>query len=255
MDISFAAAINDRSILRKNLESSCVFDNDRRILNLYENRNSASTAYIEGINDSASDYMIFAHQDVYLPAPWIDRLKIAIAHLNRTDQRWAVLGVVGVTADNEHVGRAWSSGIGRVIGRPLDRPVEVVSVDEMVIVLRRQSGCMFDPDLPGFHLYGTDIVQIARSQGGTAYVADLPVVHNSRPVVDLDRGFTSAYRYMRNKWASRLPINTLIVPVARSMIPLYRARARLIWTRKSRLQKAVDPSQDPRMIAEMVGFE
>ncbi len=255
MDISFAAAVNDRAVLGKNLQASCLFENDNNILNLYENRVSASAAYLEGMDASGSGYIVFVHQDVYLPKSWIGRLESAIGHLNSKDPRWAVLGAVGVTADSRHVGRAWSSGIGRVIGRPLDQPVKVVSIDEMVIVLRRQSGSRFDAGLPGFHLYGTDIVQTAASQGGTAYVADIPVIHNSRPVVDLDRGFVAAYRYMRDKWASRLPIDTLIVPITRSMIPLYRARARLIWTRKRRLQRATDPSRDPRAIAETVGFE
>ena len=42
------------------------------------------------------------------------------------------------------------------------------SFDELLIVLRRDSGLRFDEGLPGWHMYGTDIVQTARARLGRA---------------------------------------------------------------------------------------
>ena len=51
----------------------------------------------------------------------------------------------------------------------------MVSVDELLIVLRIGSGLRFDERLPGFHLHGTDIVQSALHRGLGAFAIDAPV--------------------------------------------------------------------------------
>ena len=130
-----------------------------------------------------------------------------------------------------------------------------MSVDELVIVLRRASGCAFDPNLPDFHLYGTDIVQTARRNGKSGYVAHIPVIHNSRPVTSLGGGYATAYKYMRRKWRHNLPIKTPVVPISGSRIPLLRARARTLLRRRKMGARSVVPNSDPKIIAKHLSFE
>ena len=98
----------------------------------------------------------------------------------------------------------------------------VQSLDELLIVLRRSSGLRFDPDLPHFHLYGTDIVQTALASGKGAYVVDAPVIHNSKPIKRLDRNFWMAFNYMVGKWRGLPPIQTPVCQLVPG--PVYRVK-------------------------------
>src|SRR5690606_36920657 len=119
---------------------------------------SAGEAYNRGMDEANTELVAFVHQDVYLPGSWLERLACAVDKVSRIDPSWALLAPYGVLPDGRHVGCVWDSGIGRLLGSPPPEPVPVVSVDELAFVVRRSAGLRFDEALPGFHLYGTDIV-------------------------------------------------------------------------------------------------
>ena len=58
-------------------------------------------------------------------------------------------------------------------------PVPIVSLDEMVIVIRRDAGVSFDPLLPEFHLY-EQILLSRQCLGKTCYGLDMPLIHNAK---------------------------------------------------------------------------
>lgn len=254
IDLSIVAAVNDDEVLERNLLQSPIVKSGRSELKAYREQPSASVAYNKGLMEVDTDYVAFVHQDVYLPDSWEENLLAAIEYLNVNDPDWAVLGVFGLTPESEVVGRVWSSGIGKTIGEPPAKPTKVVTVDELVIILRKGAGCLFDEGLPSFHLYGTDIVQIATSNGHASYVANLPVVHNSRPVLGLSGGYSDSYRYMQRKWKTQLPMKTLIVPITTYGIPLLRKKISLWRGKSERLQRAVSNNTDPREIARSEAF-
>jgi hypothetical protein len=202
-----------------------------------------------------STLVAFIHQDVYLPQGWTQNLARAVGQLEVSDPTWAVLGVIGVSMRGAIVGRVWSSGLGGVVGNQLTWPVPVASLDEVVLVLRVDSGVRFDEALPGFHLYGTDLVQTALRAGLGAYAFEGPVIHNSVETKRLDASYRRAYRYMQNKWSERLPIPTTVMPVTRSKWPLVRnslvgLRARLMRRTPWR-ERCVEPDK----LARSLGFE
>jgi hypothetical protein len=84
----------------------------------------------------------------------------------------------------------------------------------------------FDPALPGWHMYGTDIVQTARAAGRGAYAGALPCIHNDKTHGKLDGGYDIAYRFMQKKWRSHLPIASPITKISRSGLHLLRDRLR-----------------------------
>lgn len=252
--IGIVAAVNDESVLNENLKRSPLIETGAVPLLELRQQPSASTAYNVGLDATSHEIIVFAHQDVYLPAPWLDNLLAAIATLERQQPRWGVIGLFGVTATGQGVGRVWSSGIGRELGATFVAPIEAVSIDEMVIVLRRASGLRFDERLAGFHLYATDLCLAARTAGAGVYVVHAPAVHNSVPVRTLRGYYLTAYRYLKKKWAFMLPIRTPIAPITRYELAFWRAEWRRVRTRIANSGRPVE-RRDARLVARTLGYE
>lgn len=244
--LGVVAAVNDDEILKHNLMRSAIIREDGVDLRCYRGATSASEAYNEGLDETPGRIVVFAHQDVFLPDAWAGQLARAVSRIESVDPDWAVIGAFGIDLTGQPVGHAWSTGLARRLGGRLETPVETTSIDEFVIVLNRASGLRFDPALPGFHLYGTDIVLEAARRGLKSYVAEIPAIHNSKPVHGYAGGYAEAWRFMRRKWSDRLPVRTLTVPLGRTGLPLLRASYRLRKTRRQRFLAACDPSTDPR---------
>jgi hypothetical protein len=216
------AAVNDRAIF----ESSLAASPDTRTVPVYpmEGFTAASRAYNAGMNVSTEDMLIFVHQDVYLPPGWMDALKITVKDLTRIDPNWAVLGVIGIDLHGRLAGRAYSTGIGKIVGKNLDGPVPAQSLDEIVLIVRRDSGVRFDLELPGFHLYGTDICMTARAAGLKCYVIEAFCIHNSRGIRLMPSDFWNAYRYLARKWADHCPIRTPCTILSPGLVAQMRQR-------------------------------
>jgi hypothetical protein len=254
--IAIVTASNDSLVTEANLLQSPSI-NARKVELLIERDHAcAGRAYNAGLAKTDAAYVIFAHQDVYLSAGWLERLSCAIEQLALQDESWAVLGVWGVRSDGRMAGRVWCSGGNREHAAPIDGLAEVASIDEIVIVLNTRHGLRFDENLPGFHLYATDLILQARQRGLKAYVFDAPVVHNSRHNPNpFDAPFFQAYRYMQTKWAAALPILTCTVPVTRTGLPLYRAWLRREWRRLRRRTPARGRHPEPAALARQLGYE
>jgi hypothetical protein len=252
--ILVAAAVNDDEVLHSNLHASPLPWDTEIPLVTERGCSCAGQAYNRALDRSDAEIVIFAHQDVYLPKGWCGKLRAAVEALETRGETWAILGIVGIDRRGVLVGRSWSNGLHQEIDRRRLALTSVQSVDELVIVLRRASGLRFDGELPGFHLYGTDIVQSAIAAGLGAYVFDGPVVHNSLPVSRLDGSYRRAYRYMQRKWTSRLPIETTVVPLTRSGWALFNWRARN-WIRGSRRLQVTRRCASPARMAQELGYE
>jgi hypothetical protein len=258
MDARFAVvvAVNDRRVFEANLASSPVIAEGRWPLHVEQGHSSASRAYNAGLSRVSADIVVFAHQDVYLPRSWDERLMSAVRRLDESDPKWAVLGALGVQENGQTAGRVWSTGLGRTIGEQMTAPQKVISLDELVLVLKTSSGIRFDDALPAYHLYGTDLVQTALEMGFAAYAFDGPVIHNSVPVVRLDANYRRAYWYMRCKWRKRLPLQNAVATVSWTAWPLFRNWLRA--TKKLWLERSVRTTTrhgSPENLAQDLGFD
>jgi hypothetical protein len=252
--IALVAAVNNDAVLAANLMRSPVVQQGRASVSLQHHAPSAAIAYNRGLDETSEDVVVFAHQDVYLPEGWVERLFATIAALEGTEPSWAVIGVIGMALDGAMAGQIWCASNRGIIGTRIPGPVAVQSLDEIVIVLRRSSGLRFDESLPHFHLYATDIVQTARSSGLGSYVADLPVIHNSKPVITYWGGFLQAFLHLRRKWRDVLPIRTPVVTITPTGLDLLRRQFWLWRTRGWRLRQAIPPSADPAVVVAGLGF-
>jgi glycosyltransferase involved in cell wall biosynthesis len=251
-DFSIAAAVNNEGILRQCLARSPDIVSGTLRLNTYRGYQSAARALNDAIDNASSDILILVHQDVYLPRGWLARLTTQINALDTAFPNWSVIGAFGRTINGNDVGRVWSSGLSRELGQADFKPSEVISLDELLLVLRRSSGLRFDEMLPSFHMYGTDIVLQGKRNGLKAFAVNAPVVHHDKPVASLRGGYAQAYYYMRQKWCADLPIPTLICDISRLPIPLWRAQFRR-W--KAHWRGTQQFEGDPVNIAKMLKYE
>jgi glycosyltransferase involved in cell wall biosynthesis len=242
---SLIAAVNDEKVLTSSLLASPDVAGATNVV-LKKRYPCAGAAYNAGIDESEADILVFAHQDVYLPPGWIANLEQQIAAIEKSNACWAVLGVVGVAPGRHLHGYVYSTGLNNIVGAPFGAPVPVSSVDEMLIVVRKGSGLRFDPDLPGFHLYGTDICLEAIQRGLSCYALSNFCIHNSNGLKILPWAFWRCYLYLRRKWRSRLPISTPCVTIHAGLLHFAFYLLRGAWSKfrqKNRPgRRVVDPA-------------
>ena len=252
--IEVAAAVNDPKVLANCLERSPAIASGRARLRTDRGYATAGLAYNPALADSDATYLVLVHQDVYLPSGLFDRLVEQLELLDRMDPDWAVAGVIGLDEDGAVRGQTWSSGLQLLVGSKVTVPKPATTLDEVLLVVRLASDIRFDEHLPSFHLYATDIVQIARHSGRGAYVIDAPVIHHSRAVVNLSGGYSAAYRYLQHKWRASLPLPNLICPIQPSSLQLRWRNMRMLIRNFGRTTR-VDPPSDPVTIAKRLGLE
>jgi len=217
MNWSLIVASNNDRVLQSCLaSSSCVLAGcDFQVMRGFA---SAGAAYNAGMREASGEILVFAHQDVYLPSGWEDQLAAAVARLSQRDPDWGVLGVWGIARDLKPRGFCYCTGLQKVLGGAFVEPVESTSLDELLLVLRRSAGLQFDDQLPGYHLYGTDICLTAGQRGLRSYLISAFCIHNTAGLKFLPWAFWRAYFYLRRKWWEQLPVRTPCTRIER--VPL-----------------------------------
>ncbi len=252
--LAVVVACNNDEILASNLLRSPMIAAGGIPVHVERGAASAGIAYNRGLSVTSADLVIFAHQDVYLPFGWETLLHARIAELEKSCPDWVLLGNYGVDDSGAHYGPVWSSSIGSIIGRISPTPVAVQSFDEHLFVMRRDSDFSFDENLPGFHLYGTDIVQMARRRGRGSYVMPLPLIHNDRFKDQLGSDYLEGFRYMQRKWKDALPLVSPVAKISWHGLQLMRSRWRNFKSHVSRQSSAAPIDVDPRVYASLCGW-
>jgi SAM-dependent methyltransferase len=207
--LTVGACTNDQDVLRDNLLASPCLQAGHHEMLLVQDATSAADGLNAIIGQAQHELIVLAHQDVYLPIWWIARLWQQYEQARHaTGDRVGVMGVYGVRGTPHGIERS-----GRVADRdfllnePAPLPSRVSSLDELVLVIPRDTTLRFDPTL-GFHLYGTDICLEAEKAGLQGIVIDAPCHHNSRQGDELPAAFEQSKAILREKWISALPLAT-----------------------------------------------
>jgi hypothetical protein len=235
--ITFVAAVNDQEILRHNLLASiCLQPPHCHQILVQEGFPSAAKAYNDAIARAENDLIVFIHQDVWLPGPWLQQLEGALKLLQRTDPNWGVLGCWGVSSSGMYSGHIYSSGLG-VLGDRFTIPAPVQTLDEIVLIVKKHSGLQFDNALPHFHFYGTDICMRAASQGLNCYAISAFCVHNTAQILQLPPDFYRSYYHVKRVWRERLPIETSCIRISRFDTEVRRRKIEDFISRKLKRRK------------------
>lgn len=254
MEIAVICASHNDAILDANLRRSPMIAEGGVPLHLERNAPSAAIAYNRGLDATSAEVLVFAHHDVYLPQGWDRVLATRLRALEQHDPDWALFGPFGVGIDHSFIGPVWSSSLGQIVGRIPVTATEVQSYDEMVIILRRSSALRFDDSMPGWHMYGTDIVTQARAKGLHAYAGALPTIHNDRYHDALREDFVECYQAMRKKWRDRLPLRTPIIKISKSGLHLYKNRWSDYKSESIRANMAIGTGLSPELLASLCGW-
>ena len=245
--ISIVTAANDQEVLERNLLASPDLGEGHQLI-VQRGYPSAGLAYNQALQEARHELVAFLHQDVFLPRGWVPRLLEAVAELERREAPWGVLGCYGTSLSGGAAGYLYTNGIGCLLGRP-EEPVEAQALDEVVLVLRRDGLLAFDPDLPGFHLYGTDLCLQARQAGKRCYAINAFCFHNSLPVLGLKADFWRGAEYLRRKWRASLPVRTPCIVLEPGRLGFWRrrlaSRVGFLRERRSRSRaaaRAADPA-------------
>ena len=178
MKVTVISAVNDDVVLRQCLLASPdIHQVDETILQ--RGYTSASSAYNAAIASARNEVIIVVHQDVYLPSGWFLWLQAALDKLTQSDPTWGVLGVYSITPDGRYHGHVYCNACQSILGRPFSNPTEVASLDEVVLIVRKSSGLMFDPAMKGFHFYAADLCLTARKHGLKVYAIPCFCFHNA----------------------------------------------------------------------------
>ncbi|HYA40445.1 MAG TPA: glycosyltransferase [Syntrophobacteraceae bacterium] len=218
MSLTIVSAVNDEAILKSCLLQSPDLRSGVDLI-LQTGFSSAAEAYNDGIRKCKGDIIVFVHQDVYLPEGWVKRLKSAIGVLNDSDPNWGVLGVWGVQENGKYAGHVYWQ---QAAGQHFHGGIEVVTLDELVLIVRASSGLSFDEALAGFHMYGADICLEATQRGMRCYAISAFCIHNAGGYRMLPLQFWRAYFFMRKKWRYRLPVKTTCTEITTSCWPMIR---------------------------------
>ncbi|NPD03664.1 hypothetical protein HN031_03075 [Nocardioides sp. zg-1308] len=164
---------------------------------------SAGAALNHAVRRAHHDVVVMVHQDVYLHD--VDRLAAAAAALE--DPRWGILGASGVTSGRQWAGRLRDRVI--LIGEPAPAPVEVDTLDEVLVMARRDDllaePLSEDPEL-AWHAYAVEYALRVRSSGRAAGAVDTAITHNSL-TTNLAR-LAEAHRHVADHYPALVPIHT-----------------------------------------------
>ena len=125
LDWCCVAAVNNDAVASQNLTMSPALRADSGRLTILRDQPSAGIAYNAGLDATEAEIIVFAHQDVYLPAGWDDKLARCLEHLDQLDPKWAVSGLFGLIRDGRHAGRV-SAGEVDAASRPGEPHVRAV---------------------------------------------------------------------------------------------------------------------------------
>lgn len=181
-------------------------------------------------------YVLLVHQDVRAGPDDADTLLDRLSELEGIAPDWAVAGNAGRAGESYHLHITDPLGADRRLG---SLPAVVESLDENFLVVRRETLVAPSRDLAGFHLYGLDLAENARSRGYAACAIDFHVVHDS--LGRIDPSYIDAIDSFERKKAREMQpraVHTLILPVVLSASRLSRLRwARLLHTRRRDLAR------------------
>jgi SAM-dependent methyltransferase len=170
---------------------------------------SAAAAFADGAARAGSDWILYCHQDVYLPEGSGARLNALIESLEASGPADPIIGFVGLGLDDATGPRY--AGLCNDRLNLLDFPASAagVSIDECAVLMRRESRYRIDPAL-GWHLWATDLcLQAIFAQDAPARIVRIPIFHNSTNDGVLSDSFRESARRLMEKYPQQKTIPTI----------------------------------------------
>ena len=98
---------NNEAVLIRDLLRSPELAEGRVPISVIWGASGASSAYHGAISKADADLLIFAHQDIFFPEGWFERLQMTCKRLTSIDPTWAVAGLFGAVSSDQLIGHVW----------------------------------------------------------------------------------------------------------------------------------------------------
>ncbi len=150
----------------------------------YEGATSAADAFDWARVRASGEWLLYCHQDVYLPAGSGRLLVDILDKIPRAERPRTLIGFVGFGTESleDPFRHAFASGLVIDRTRRLDWPATdvAVSIDELAIVAHRDNPIRIDPSL-GWHAWATDLclAGIVATPPRYTRIVRVPIFHNS----------------------------------------------------------------------------
>ena len=217
--VGFVACASNLQVLGQRLLSSPCLRPGGHMLTVYFNAHSAADGFNAAMAAaaglaSAPSWLVWVHQDVFLPEGWDTRFAQALAEAQQQFPKLAVAGVYGIAGTGVNARRAGHLlDRGTMLLEPEPLPCLVDSLDELLFAVRVDSGLQLDPAL-GFDFYATDLVLQAQALGWQCAVVDAFCEHwsgtpsfGAMPAGVVQRIQANGEAF-EQKWRHRLPVTT-----------------------------------------------
>lgn len=151
--------------------------------------NSEKTEFdaYEGLNyflqNAQGKYIILCHQDIILHDNNKTDLLNIIEKIENKDPKWAILANAG-GINLKWIATHITEGATGTVRIEKDAPLQVKTVDENFIVVKKEANLALSNNISGFHFYGTDICLIADVLGYTCYTIPFNIIHKSNGKTD-----------------------------------------------------------------------
>lgn len=166
----------------------------------------AAYAFYDGARQTTTPWVLYCHQDVHFGAGagWL--IDDALAKIPQSEARSTVIGFIGY--DYKTGGRRLVGYTAHRVSTVLSGPESdaAVTVDELAVILHRESKLQIDPAL-GWHLWATDLCLQAIDMGGSAHVIRAPITHNTTGFVPAE--FQASVHVLLKKHPQRDTIASL----------------------------------------------
>lgn len=216
--LALVTSVSRVDVLQQRLAASPCLQRGGLPWSAYFNSSSAATAFNQALDatlaNQEADWLIWVHQDVYLPPGWDTQFQRALHEALILWPSLAVAGVYGVRGAGEDGVRAGHVlDRGQLLKESASLPCQVDSLDELLVAVRTDAGLRMDPTM-GFDFYATDLVLQAQEAQMCAAVLDAFCEHWSDTPAQGVMPATLIERVKRNamafeqKWAHRLPVTT-----------------------------------------------
>jgi hypothetical protein len=196
--------------LRANVECSPgLRETAARIVSVRRAPHPAAAIEIAREHTSA-DWLLLCHQDVYFASGFGGRLNALLAAISADERPRTLIGFAGIGVDKTQQGLAPAGFvIDRTTRADWCASDQAVSIDELAIVVARDSVHRLDPAL-GWHLWATDLCLTAITQHRVfPRIVRMPLFHNSVTDHTLPAAFHASAARLAAKHPDWGPIHTL----------------------------------------------
>jgi SAM-dependent methyltransferase len=210
--------------LRVNVEQSPGLKEVQARIISYRHAATPAEVVSESRQHVQSDWILLCHQDIYFPKGFGQRLNALLASIPDEQRASTLLGFVGMGINRQ---TKQPEPAGFVIDRVncADHPESdaVVSIDELAIVMSRDSLHQIDPHI-GWHLWATDLCLTSICTHRVfPRIVRLPIFHNTQSGWQLPEAFFDSAEYILQKHSAFSTIHSLCGTIDQGFVARHRS--------------------------------